>query len=447
MNRRCTIRGPLGTGRLLLGLLAAGCAHSEPNHLALTQVLDDLANRQPTHAEVGAAAKRLGRTVDPGDGLDLAEAETVALTFAPRVRAARLAAEGASRVVDATGAWPTPTLTVEALGVVSGGGSPPLRVGAGVAFPIPLSDRLDAAVSEAGAEREAAVLAAAVEEWRAVVALRHGWFRWTLAQRQAEALEAHVARLAPFLEVAQKLAAAGELEPEAVDLWRLAAERYAGSAVGAHARARRAKAALARLMGVRDLATLRLQPSLEVPATTPLPVAEHPEVRLALAELQRAQAAKRRADAEAAGDLQLGPNALYEEGTTALGATLGVPLGRSASGRRASAAAEAEAQNAAEQARGVIFDVTARAREAALDAENARERAVRLERDYAPRVAAQLARMKRLVGTGEFSLVSLRETLELALELENQLLEARAEAASALAEPPVAPPAASEGAQ
>lgn len=204
-----------------IGLHLLGCGHTPTETVALGRLLDELAGRTTTHPEVSSTASRLGRRVDTSDGLDLAEAETVALALAPSARAARLAALGAAAVASEAGRWPSPTLSIEALGDVTGGRTPPMQVGLGVEFPIPLSDRLDAAVAEANAEHALLVLAAAAEERRVVVAVRRAWIAWTTTSQRAQVIAEHVARVGPFIAAAETLVAAGEAEPDAIELWRL----------------------------------------------------------------------------------------------------------------------------------------------------------------------------------------------------------------------------------
>ena len=102
--------------------------------------------------------------IDPTDGLDLAEAEVVALVFNPTLHAARLRAGIADAEAQTAGRWADPAFGIEARRAVESVANPWTLLG-GLSLSVPLSGRLG--LEREHAERLAAAgrLDVAAQEW------------------------------------------------------------------------------------------------------------------------------------------------------------------------------------------------------------------------------------------------------------------------------------------
>lgn len=124
-------------------------------------------------------------TIDPADGLSLAEAAWVALVFNPELRVARAEAGVTQARADHAGLWPDPSIGLQFSRLIDAVDNPNELFGL-VWFTIPVSGRLEAEVALRGEERRAALADVAALEWATVCDLRETWARWSATVQSLE---------------------------------------------------------------------------------------------------------------------------------------------------------------------------------------------------------------------------------------------------------------------
>lgn len=439
---------PIRPPRLLIVCAAAlavapGCSTYREQPVDLAAWDAAWHGRDPFAEPVSAFARRLGARgaavparIDPADGLDLAEAEVVALVYNPALHAARLRAGVAAADARTAGRWDDPALSVDALRAVESVAKPWTLLG-GLSLSLPLSGRLG--LEREHAERLAAAgrLDAAAQEWALLAVLRDTWISWSAAREQ-HALAAGFASEAEALAgIAERLHHAGELSVIAARAVRIAALRAALRSGELDAVAQLQELALRALLGLAPDAPLTLRPTLALPAdlrariAAPAATGDDPALRAQLARHQSAEARLRLEIRKQYPDLTLGISAEDDRGERSLGPSLGftIPLWNgnvrgiaNAEAERALAAAELEAAWAAAvhdraQAQVVLADRTARLED--------------LDRTLVPMVDAQLADAKRLARLGDLDAALLLDVLDTAWQCRSELVALRAAQAQA----------------
>ncbi|NUO17221.1 MAG: hypothetical protein HUU03_12350, partial [Planctomycetaceae bacterium] len=201
---------------LLGGLLLAACQSYSP------RPLDDAAHDRAWHARSvnGAGVREFAaalsqrdarpRRYDPSDGLDLEEAEVVALFFNAGLRRARLEAGAALAGARHAGEWENPELNVSA-GVILASIAQPWMASAGLEFTVPISGRKGVERDLAFAEHEVKWREVLAQEWAVIVDLRKLWREQAALNERVLLLEAHSAGLSDVGRRAADLALASEL--------------------------------------------------------------------------------------------------------------------------------------------------------------------------------------------------------------------------------------------
>lgn len=424
-------------------LALSGCATYREQPVDLVAWNVAWHGRDPFSDPVSAFAQRLaarGATVpariDPADGLDLAEAEVVALVFNPALNAARLHAGIAAADARTAGLWDDPVIWFEARRVVESVARPWTLLGS-LSLSLPLSGRLG--LEREHAERLAAAgrLDVAAQEWALLAVLRDTWVAWSAAREQ-HALAATFANETDALAgIAERLHQAGDLSVIAARAVRIAALRAAARSSELDASAEAQELAVRALLGLAPDAPVTLRPALVLPADLrarvdpPFVTNDNPALRARLARHQAAEARLRLEMRKQYPDLNLGLSVENDRGERSLGPTLGftIPLWNanargisSADAERAAAAAELEAAWAAAvhdraQAQVVLADRNAR-----LDD---------LDHGLVPLVDAQLIDAKRLAGLGDFDAALLLDVLNTAWQCKSELVALRAGQAQA----------------
>ncbi|MCC7159848.1 MAG: hypothetical protein IT281_09940, partial [Ignavibacteria bacterium] len=171
--------------------LSAGCQSYEPAPLDLPAHRAAWLARGADAPGAREFAARLSaggadRPFDAADGLELREAEAVALFFNPDLRVARLRAGVAAATAENAGLWDDPVLSVDTMRVLESV-EEPWKIFASIGLTLPISGRLGAEKERAGAEHSAELVRIAAEEWGVRVALRMAWAEWSglVAKRDA----------------------------------------------------------------------------------------------------------------------------------------------------------------------------------------------------------------------------------------------------------------------
>ena len=178
----------------------AGCRSYEPRPLDLAGHRGAWHARTPADEPIRAFAKRLAEAgddtagrFDPDDGLDLAEAELVALVFNPDLRMARLQAGVARATAEHAGLWPDPNFSTDVMRIADSA-SGRWFVSPGLSFTLPVSGRLAVERSRAEASERAALDRVAEQEWDVRRDLRMAWHHWSAARVRVDATDPETGR-------------------------------------------------------------------------------------------------------------------------------------------------------------------------------------------------------------------------------------------------------------
>jgi cobalt-zinc-cadmium efflux system outer membrane protein len=417
----------------LISASLAGCQTYQARPLDMDDMVASWRSRAASDQAVQATAARRGTAFDASDGLNADEGVAVALTFNPHLNSLERAAAVAGAGLADVAPLPNPQLELQARRVLDSGPDG-WRIEGGLAFVIPLSDRIGAERDRARAvvRAEAASLSAA--RWALANKVRGAWLRWSEAASEVGVWQQYARTMKPLEEAARSLSAAGELDSTrlgVLELDRLEAQAAQQDAAG---RADTLAMALRQLMGIRPDAPVTLLPSLEPPANAEradgAPVVSHPEVLAARATYSASEHAVRLEIARQYPDLRIGPSASVE-GPGALGLGIGLPIPSLDLNRRP--IAQSRARRLARQAsvRLVVEQLLAGAALARANAARFRARLVRTRQTLLPAVDKQLDRLAQLAADGEIDPLLVRHVLERARQI--RLAELKSQALLALA--------------
>jgi outer membrane protein, heavy metal efflux system len=419
-------------------LFAAGCQKYSPSPLDLNTHERALHARHPSSADVVAYARQLTLkspvsvgAYDPSDGLSVEEGEAVALFFNPELRTARLKAQVPAAGAAEAGRWEDTELRVDAERIIESV-EHPWVIGGILNLTLPLSGRLKAEKEKALAEASVEQLRVVADEQRLLADLRVAWVEWSATVEQVELTRTLLNELDEILQTAEKLRAAGELDPLDARLFRIERTTQAGRLQVYEAQARSEELGLKSLLGLAPGARIRLLPSLAPSGTVPVPthearawIARHPRVRVARAEYEVSERTLAMEIRKQYPDLTIGGGFGTDQGDDRVLGGIGLPLPLLNANRRAIAEARATREAARAAAEGVyerLLAEVSKAREA-LEAAAARLRFV--ETELAPLVDEQLTAARRLGRLGNYNTLVLLEAVKSAFDAKFEVLQAR----------------------
>lgn len=425
---------------LLLAIpLAGGCQTYESVPLRDEAVLSAWRDRSvalPLVSEFAAEQSRLTGSesvFNSADGIDLWEAEAVALLFNPSLRTARLSARVSQVGSAEAGRWDDPRLGIDAERIISGADSPWI-VGGLLNLTIPLSGRLAVEKHLAGAEADVELLKVLEQERSVVAELRRMWADWSAAKMRAQVIEQSISDLTVFSVAAGKLRDAGEIDPTDARLFDIDLVRRRGQLLTARRLAARLESELREQMGLSPAAPLALSATLTVqPVDSELPATQHIKVQVVRAEYAVAERALELEIRKQYPDLDLGGGFGRDQGDSRILGGISVPLPLLNGNRRGivEATARRDAVRAAfEQQLLAIDSAIARSR-AELSA--ASEQLEQIRQDLIPLVDRQLIDARRLLDVGEFNPLLVREAIDSAADAKLDLIDARLSVAQAVA--------------
>jgi outer membrane protein TolC len=392
----------------------------------LTAFEQTWAARTPEEASVAAFAKHLRQrgagipsVVDLGDGINLAEAELLALVFNPQLHAARVRAGVATIDATVAGRWDDPAIGVDVLRALEGGASPWTSLSM-LSLSLPISGRLGLAKQHAEEMAKADRIALATTEWAQITVLRDAWVKWSATVEQQRMAEQFTNEVKALIIIADQLQTAGEISIIAARAIRIAAQRTQLLTQELTASAQMQATHLRALMGFAPQAPVQLQPSLTLAndlrdqlANPPEKSAsESPEVILGLARYQVAEAELRLEIRQQYPDLQLGFAYENDRGERSLGPSFGftIPLWNGNVRAITHANAERAAQLADIQS-AYVAAVHDRA-QATLALADRTQRLATLEHSMVPLVDAQVADVRRLAQLGDLDVALVLDALE-----------------------------------
>ncbi len=374
---------------------------------------------------------------DVADGIDVTEAEAIALLFNPDLRVARMKARVPLAGARNAGLPDDPRFELDLLRILQSVSSPWV-LGTGLQLTVPLSGRLAAERAQAFADASAAERAAHLAEWEHVVALRAAWTRWSATSERVRLVEQHLESVKQILASATALQEAGQIGVAQKRVLELEQVTRTGELNGLRNRYRSELLDLKARMGLTPYADVNLTPSFAPDPTFIERVAEEARLRngnlelaLARAEYYAADKALKHEARRAFPDLEIGPAFQSDEGIERLGAGIGIPV--PIWNRNKRAIAEACATRAAAKAAYVAKyeELVGRLAISRAECEATAERNLWLREEVAPMADQQLTDLRRLGELGDMDILILKDALTTVLETKFQILDARLERALA----------------
>ncbi len=426
----------------MAALCASGCATYREQPVDLAAVDAQWRNRQQQNEAVAVFARDLRERgaqvpdqVQLADGIDLSEAEVLALIWNPSLASARAHAGISAAEAREAGALGAPELELSALHALESVANPWKLAGA-LSFSLPLSGRLGLERAHAQRLADGQRLALLTQEWSTLAVVREAWVTWSATQVQQVQARQFADDARDLTDIAERLRAAGELSAVAARAVHIASVRAAQSAQALGAEAAAQRLGLLALLGLPPEASITLHPSLRLGEDLMQrlgddQVPDDPRLRAALAGHQVAEARLRLEIRRQYPDLRLGLGYEDDRGDQSLGPVLGFTLPLWNSNAQAVAGAEAARQaSAAEVAAAYAAALHDRAR-ARLVVGDRRARLAEMERTLVPLIDAQLGDVRRLAGLGDLDVALLLEVLDSAWSCRRELVLLRAELAQA----------------
>lgn len=430
---------------------AGGCQTYEARPLALDQHHAEFLARTLESFETRAAApdapnENLGQVEGtarhtPGfslsDGVSLPEAELVALVYNADLRVARLKAGVTLASREHAGLWEDPSLGVD-LARILASVPHPWEIGATIGFTIPISGRLDAEKSKAGAEHAAELARVLDAEWRTRGELRAAWARWSALSAKTDETREFLSRVEQVLAAVDKMEQAGELARTEARLIRIEQATRRNELRALDAETAEEELGIKRLMGIAPTASAAFVPSTDatigaastVPADTSVgTAAEHfasnTELQIARGEYEVAEHALLLEIKQQFPDLEIGPGYGREDGNdrALLGFTIPIPILNA--NRRAIEEARAAREVARAHAEGTLEKLLADAEQFRRRHASAADRRATLESEIVPMLDRQYDDIRAAVRVGQVDTIVLLETLARQHESKLALIDAR----------------------
>lgn len=392
----------------------------------------------------------LSATIDLADGLDLAEANAVALFHNPRLVEARHQVRVSGAQLLQAGRLENPDLFLGPRFDTDGGA---VIFPASLSWELPIRGDRGARRDVARSDEDLARLELQDRELEVLVAVRRTFIDLWATSRELETFEALGRTTGRVMEWTEQLHAAGEID--LTTSWLASWERGQLEQRERLARAERRRLVhrLHRLLGLLPEAALEVSvangPRLpDLPETDLAERRRHPRLRAAEERYARTEARLRLAIAEQYPSLRFGPEFEDDDGDTSIGFGLGIELPLFDRNRGEIAAAEAERTAARDHYRATLLALAHEEAEARADAALASELAETLRSGDARRTDEALRALSTRIDLGVSSVLEVlsaqRAVVEarlqhIALESERAraTLVAAVAAGAALREPPV----------
>lgn len=321
---------------LVVGMsLLTGCASYEPMEVDPFEEIRKLEQRSDRPIELLAPAAAdpawlpLKTAIDLGDGLELSEANALALAFSPGIRATRDEMKVAGAQLLRAGLLTNPELFLGPR-ISSGGGD--LILPAGLSWELPLWGQREAEKSLARSRLTLAEARVAAAELSALEQVRTAFIRISTMSKTVAALEAQLAGSERILQWADALKQAGEIDGVTSYLARLERDDARADLETLRLKLASARRGLLETLGLLPGISLSIQLEPDPALMPPLPQASrknmllHPAVAGALNEYETAEAALHLAITSQYPAIRIGPEFESDKGEASLGAGVGIEL-------------------------------------------------------------------------------------------------------------------------
>jgi len=418
--------------------LLASCASYEPRPLDSQAHIQEWLDRRVQAEPLQARLQRLDSDLrddavrfDAGDGLQLAEAQWVALAFNPALRLARLRLNQATAAAQEAASWPDPRFTLSAL-ELSEETPDPWVVTQGLEFSLPLTGRAGAYKDLKQAQQQVASLAVREAEWDVLHELARAWVQWSASQLRIGQTERHLATLAPLIETTAQLARSGELLSTEASLIALEHAMQQSRLEGLRGQTAERKQQLLALMGLPPGHGVLLLPGLTADGES---ASQAPESELAARnpglarlreEYQAQEHALRMEIAKQWPDLGLGPAFESDEGRAKIGLIGGLTLPLWDANGEGIATARVEREWARAALETEHEALLGRLATSTLRSASLKRQRAHMEQTLVPLLDRQVRDAMRLVQLGEGSALVLVESLTRAHQIQLDWISMRA---------------------
>jgi outer membrane protein TolC len=429
---------------LTLGLAIAtlaGCQSYQPRPLDPEVHLDAWSSRSADDESLRAFIETLEQhhfsdPFDLHDGIDLHEAERIALFYNSDLRLARLRAGVEAASAKHAGRWNDPELGIDASRITE---SVPDRwiMTSSLSITIPISGRLRAERQRADATLRASLSAIAEQEWSVRAELRDAWLEWSAAKLRAERTEQLLESISSLVESTDRLAQAGELPATQASFFEIERLNRIQSLHRLKADAFALEQRIRLLMGLSPDVDLTLKPSISPSESVAIPDTEtlienHPTLVRLREEYAIAEATLLREIRAQYPDLTIGPSYESDQGQSRIGLIAGIPL--PILNTNAQGIAEARAQRELSRAQyETALERTMHELSMVIErVDQIRVQRTLFESAIVPLVDRQLSDAQRLLELGESDGLILLESLTRAGQASMELIDTRLEESLAI---------------
>ena len=418
--------------------LLSGCQSYEPLPLDVPGHIAGWRDRDPGGddvrrfaAELAARDSRPRGVFNPQDGIDLDEAEAIALFFNADLRVARLEADAMLAGAEAAGSWADPELALDGARILQSVSNPWI-LAASIEITIPFSGRPGVEQDLAFARHDAGRRAVIFLEWGVLTELREAWRELAAVDRRIEAGRLFRDDLKRVGEIAAKLAQSGDLGRVEARVFEIELAEVDAELIKLAGEREQLVLSIKEAMGLRPGAPLELSPSLtsgddmrSLTNRRNRVLKNSPELALHRARYEIAEQELRLEIRKQYPDLVIGPGYELEEGQSRIALGLGLPIPVINLNREGIALARgnrlaAKAGFESELERTLHRLASAESRLATASATR-----VQIETRLAPLIDAQLADARKLAELGEFDVFLQLEAVRSARDTKLRLVEAR----------------------
>lgn len=321
---------------LVVGMsLLSGCASYSPMEIDPFEEIRKLEQRSDRPLEVQPSAPGspawlpIKTTIDLSDGLELSEANALALSFSPGIRATRNEMKVAGAQLIQAGLLTNPELFLGPR-ISSGGGG--LVLPAGLSWELPLWGQGEAEKKLARSRLTLAEARVAAAELTALEQVRTAFIRISTLNKTVAALEAQLAGSERVLQWADTLKQAGEIDGVTSYLARLERDDARADLETLRLELASTRRGLLETLGLLPGISLSIQLEPDPALMPPLSQASrrkmflHPAIAGALNEYETAEATLRLAITSQYPAIRIGPEFESDKGEASLGAGAGIEL-------------------------------------------------------------------------------------------------------------------------
>lgn len=413
----------------LSALLVTGCQSYTPQPIDSKAMRLDWQNRSPALPSVRAFADEMKKSqasaadYDVTNGIDIDEAELLALLFNPDLRKARLEADVARLGSNEAGRWEDPSFGLDVERIISGA-KDPWVIGGLVNLTIPLSGRLSIERKLAISESSVAQLRVLQQERVVVSELHRNWSEYSATSLSLVVITQVIDDLTSIESAAAKLRDAGEIDPTDARLFTIDLARRQLQLQSARRELGKLEAHLRQLMGLSPGAPITIVPGAGRATEIAMSDDNHIRLLVARAEYDVAERSLELEIRKQYPDLQLGLGVGTDEGDSRLLGGISIPIPLLNANRKYIVEARVKRDVARSEFERQLISFDSQRALAHAELLAAQSQLRQIESTLVPLVDQQLAEAKKLLDIGEFNPLLVREAIDAALQTRLDLVDA-----------------------